>query len=65
MKAIRFHPISGGMNKILINFRATESEYAHLKAYLAQTGRTQTDVLRELVRSLELQPKRAKRAKAS
>ena len=53
------------MNKILVNFRATESEYAHLKAYLAQTERTQTDVLRELVRSLEVSPKRArpKRAK--
>jgi hypothetical protein len=49
------------MNKILINFRATENEFAHLKAYLAQTERTQTDVLRELIRSLEVRPKRAKR----
>ena len=46
------------MNKILINFRATEGEYAHLKAYLAQTGRTQTDVQPELIRSLEVSPKR-------
>ena len=48
------------MNKILVNFRATESEYAHLKAYLAQTERTQTDVLRELVRSLDVTPKKSR-----
>jgi hypothetical protein len=48
------------MNKILVNFRVTEGEYARLKAYLAQTGRTQTDVLRELVRSLKVRPQRTK-----
>lgn len=53
-------------NKRLINFNATSTEDALLTAYAEQTGRTKTDVLRELIRSLKLQPKKAsaKRAKA-
>jgi hypothetical protein len=38
--------------KRLMNFRLTEEEAAILAAYCARTGRTQTDVLRELIRQL-------------
>jgi hypothetical protein len=51
-------------DKRLINFNATEAEDALLTAYAKETGRTKTDVLRELIRSLEPPPKRAKRVKA-
>lgn len=37
-----------------VSFRFTPKEVAVLKAYSEQEGRTQTDVVRELVRSLEV-----------
>jgi hypothetical protein len=42
--------------KRLMNFRLTEEEAGILAAYCERTGRTQTDVLRELVRELDRRP---------
>jgi predicted DNA-binding protein len=41
------------MEKKLINARITKSEFSILDAYAKKEGRTKTDVLRELIRSLE------------
>ena len=38
--------------EIFITFRVTEQEKELLKEYCEQEGRTQTDILRELVRGL-------------
>lgn len=49
------------MEKKLINARITKSEFAILAAYAKKEGRTKTDVIRELIRSLEkLEEKDAK-----
>ena len=42
--------------KRLMNFRLTEEEAGILADYCERTGRTQTDVLRELVRELARRP---------
>jgi len=39
--------------KVAINFRITERELAILRAYADERGRSQTDVIREYIRSLE------------
>ena len=49
--------------KHLINFRITDDEDALLTAYAEREGRTKTDVLRMLIRTLEVRPKRAKRTR--
>lgn len=41
------------MNDRAITFRAPEAEAARLKAYATASGRTQSDILREFIRSLE------------
>lgn len=41
------------MPKVVLNVRIEASEMELLKFYAQQTGRTQTDVVRELVRSLK------------
>jgi hypothetical protein len=57
--------------KHLLNFRVTEEEEAILVAYCDRTGRTRTDVLRELIRQLarrdimRLTPQRAPRRSRS
>jgi hypothetical protein len=52
--------------KRLMNFRLTAEEAAILGAYCERTGRTQTDVLRELVRQLaDPDPRPRPRAKAA
>lgn len=38
---------------ISMNFRASEAEMGILKAYAAATGRAQSDIIREFIRSLE------------
>jgi predicted DNA-binding protein len=48
------------MAKILINIRITPEEHEILKKTAAKAGRTKTDILRELIRSLE-SGKRGKR----
>jgi hypothetical protein len=45
--------MSMGKPKLLVNFRVTPEERAILQKYCEQTGRAQSDVLREFVRSLE------------
>ncbi|MGC9503764.1 ribbon-helix-helix protein, CopG family [Baaleninema sp.] len=40
------------MAKTILNVRVEESEMELLKHYCQQSGRTQTDVVRELIRSL-------------
>ncbi len=45
--------------KKLLNFRLTAEEADILAAYCERTGRTQTDVLREFVRGLELPRRKA------
>jgi hypothetical protein len=40
------------MAKTVLNVRIEESEMEILKQYCQQSGRTQTDVVRELVRGL-------------
>ena len=56
--ALRYNPL---MEKKLINARITKSEFAILAAYAKKEGRTKTDVIRELIRSLEkLEEKDAK-----
>jgi hypothetical protein len=44
--------MSNGSKKRLLNFRVTDAEFDILTDYCARTGRTQTDVVRELVRQL-------------
>lgn len=39
-------------NKDLVNFRVTKDEKEILQEYCTLTGRTQTDVFREFIRSL-------------
>ena len=41
------------MAKILINVRITPEEHEILRKAAAKAGRTKTDMLRELIRSLE------------
>ena len=41
------------MAKTVLNIRIEESEMELLKRYCQQSGRTQTDVIRELVRGLK------------
>ena len=41
------------MNEKTLNVRLPESEFLLLARYAAETGRTKTDVVRELLRSLE------------
>jgi len=48
--------MSMGKPKLLINFRVTLEERTILQNYCEQTGRAQSDVLREFVRSLEKKP---------
>jgi predicted DNA-binding protein len=43
-------------NNRVINVRVPDNEADLLAAYAAKTGRTQTDVVRELIRSLEVRP---------
>jgi hypothetical protein len=40
-------------NKLMLTFRVTEQEKGVLNRYCDLTGRTQVDVFREFVRSLE------------
>ena len=40
-------------DKHLINVRVTDAEDALLTEYAARTGRTKTDVVRELIRTLK------------
>jgi hypothetical protein len=47
--------------KRLMNFRLTEEEAGILADYCERTGRTQTDVLRELVRELAQRPTLSRR----
>jgi hypothetical protein len=51
------------MEKKLINARITKSEFATLDAYAKKEGRTKTDVLRELIRSLERREEKKDTAK--
>jgi hypothetical protein len=51
--------------KRLMNFRLTEEEAAILADYCERTARTQTDVLRELVRELAQRPTLSRRRAAS
>jgi hypothetical protein len=51
--------------KRLMNFRLTEEEAAILADYCERTARTQTDVLRELVRELAQRPTLSRRRPAS
>jgi hypothetical protein len=44
--------MSNGSKKKLLNFRVTEAEFDILTDYCERTGRTQTDVVRELIREL-------------
>jgi len=44
-----------------VTIRLPDDEYATLNAYAAQTGRTQTEILREYIRSLPKPKKRAAR----
>jgi hypothetical protein len=41
------------MAKTILNIRIEESEIELLKQYCQQSGRTQTDVVRELIRGLK------------
>jgi len=41
------------MTKIMINVRITPEEHEILKRAAAKAGRTKTDIIRELIRSLE------------
>jgi predicted DNA-binding protein len=41
------------MAKVHLSLRLEESELEILRTYVKQTGRTQSDVLREFVRSLK------------
>jgi predicted DNA-binding protein len=41
------------VNEKTLNVRLPESEFLLLAHYAAETGRTKTDVVRELLRSLE------------
>jgi hypothetical protein len=54
----------GMAEKRLINVRVTDGEDALLTAYAERSGRTKSDVLRELIRSLEPLKARPKRARA-
>jgi len=53
--------MSMGKPKLLINFRVTLEEKEILQNYCEQTGRTQSDVLKEFVRSLEKKASRSPR----
>jgi predicted DNA-binding protein len=44
------------MAKVPLTIRIEESEMKALKAFCDQTGRTQTDVLREAIRKLKIKP---------
>lgn len=44
------------MDKRMLSIRATEEEHKILARYARQHGRTQSDVLRELIRGLTTQP---------
>ena len=44
--------------EIFITFRLTQAEKDLLQAYCEQEGRTQTDVLRELIRKLKRKAKK-------
>jgi len=48
------------VTKRLFNFRLTDEEARLLASYAEQTGRTQSDVLREYIRSLKPQSPRRK-----
>jgi predicted DNA-binding protein len=52
----------GSMNEKMLNVRMPESEFLLLTRYAAATGRTKTDVVRELIRGLEQKlPRKAQR----
>jgi hypothetical protein len=54
----------GGMNEKMLNVRMPESEFRLLARYAAAAGRTKTDVVRELIRGLELElPRKARPTK--
>ena len=44
------------MTKVPLTVRIEEIEMARLKEFCKQTGRTQSDVVRELLRKLKLNP---------
>ncbi|MBD2608129.1 ribbon-helix-helix protein, CopG family [Scytonema hofmannii FACHB-248] len=46
------------MNKSVF-FRLTEEELAHLEEYCESSGRTKSDVLRDLIRKLKINKKPA------
>jgi len=48
------------MAKKLINMMVTTEENALLASYARQTGRTKTDVIRELIRSLKSKIEKAR-----
>lgn len=54
------------VNEKTLNVRLPESEFRLLARYAAEARRTKTDVVRELIRSLEQKPsKQAREAKRS
>jgi predicted DNA-binding protein len=52
------------MNEKMLNVRMPESEFRLLARYAAAAGRTKTDVVRELIRSLEPRETKKTRAKS-
>ena len=57
--------MSNGSKKRLLNFRVTDAEFDILTEYCERTGRTQTDVVRELLRELAQRPTLPHRTVAS
>jgi hypothetical protein len=57
--------MSNGSKKRLLNFRVTDAEFDILSEYCERTGRTQTDVVRELIRELAQRPTLPHRRAAS
>jgi predicted DNA-binding protein len=43
------------MTKVPLTVRIEGSEMEHLKNFCSQTGRTQSDVIRDLIRKLKLE----------
>jgi len=53
----------GRVNEKMLNVRMPESEFRLLTRYAAAVGRTKTDVVRELIHSLEAREAKAKAKK--